>query len=76
MLLLTFGFSGYFFFIFLLSVVKLQFQLFFSSFGHLGWGDRFLVFRLSAGPLVGQSCCLSAFVHKIPSTYHLSGTAP
>ena len=63
-------------FIFLLSVVKLQFSFSFLLLDTLGWGDRFLVFRLSAGPLVGQSCCLSPFVHNTPIAYHFSGTAP
>ena len=51
MLLLTFGFFGLFLFIFLLSVVKLQFSFSFLLLDTWGWGDRFLVFRLSAGHL-------------------------
>ena len=75
MLLLTFGFSVVSF-KFLLSVVKLQFSFSFLLLDTRGWSDRFLIFRLSAGTLVRQSSCLSPVVHKTPSAYHLSGTAP
>ena len=44
--------------------------LFLSLFDTCGWCDGFLLFRLTTGPPIRQSCFLSPFAHKVPSAYH------
>ena len=67
MLLLNFGVSIC---TFLNFCVLFLFCYFNFSFDTCGWFDGSLVFRLSTGPLIRQSCCLSPFAHRVPSAHH------
>ena len=53
--------------VFFLQILNL---FFLSLFDTCGWCDGFIVFRLTTGPPIRQSCCLSPFAHKVPSAYH------
>ena len=74
MLLLTFGVPICTFLNFCVLILLCLFQilnlLFLSLFDTCGWCDGFLVFRLTTGPPIRQSCCLSPFAPKVPSAYH------